>query len=68
MVAEGWSEHDALVEKIRQKIAFLKSQAALSTQLGARTIQMLGLLPHYLHYARGLASVRTDLLLGREMV
>ena len=68
VLAEGWSEHDPLVEKIRQKIAFLKSQAALSQQLGVRTMQMLGLLPHYLHYARGLASVRTDLLLGREML
>jgi hypothetical protein len=26
------------------------------------------MLPRYLHYARGLASVRTDLLLGREML
>jgi glycosyltransferase involved in cell wall biosynthesis len=67
-LAEGWSEHDSLVEKIREKIAFLKSQAALSQQLGVRTMQMVGLLPHYLHYARGLASVRTDLLLDREML
>lgn len=68
VLAEGWSEQDPLVDKIRQKIAFLKKQSALSQQLGLRTMQMLGLLPHYLHYARGLASVRTDLLLGREML
>ncbi|WP_162601906.1 glycosyltransferase family 2 protein [Occallatibacter savannae] len=68
VTAEGWSQNDALVENIRQKIAFLKSQAALSTQPGARAMQMLGLLPKYLHYARGLASVRKDLLLGREML
>lgn len=68
VLAEGWSEHDALVAKIRAKIAFLKRQSALSPQFGVRTVQMLGQLPNYLHYARGLASVRTDLLLGREML
>lgn len=68
VLAEGWSEQDGLVEKIRQKVAFLKRQSALSTKLGVRTMQMLGLLPKYLHYARGLGSVRTDLLLGRETV
>jgi glycosyltransferase involved in cell wall biosynthesis len=68
VLAEGWSEHDGLVEKIRGKIAFLKSQASLSQQLGMRAMQMVGLLPHYVHYARGLASMRTDLLLGREML
>jgi len=68
VLGEGWSERDALVAKLREKIAFLKSQAALSQQPGLRTMQMLGMLPRYLHYARGLASVRTDLLLGREML
>jgi glycosyltransferase involved in cell wall biosynthesis len=68
VLAEGWSEHDGLVERIREKIAFLKRQSALSERLGIRTMQMLGLLPHYLHYARGLGSLRTDLLLGREML
>jgi glycosyltransferase involved in cell wall biosynthesis len=68
VLAEGWSEQDGLVEKIREKIAFLKRQSALSERLGVRTMQMLGLLPHYLHYARGLGSLRTDLLLGREML
>lgn len=66
--AEGWNEHDALVEKLRKKIAFLKQQSSLSQRLGVRTMQMLGLLPNYLHYARGLGSLRTDLLLGREML
>jgi glycosyltransferase involved in cell wall biosynthesis len=68
VLAEGWSEHDGLGERIREKIAFLKRQSALSERLGTRTRQMLGLLPHYLHYARGLGSLRTDLLLGREML
>jgi len=68
VLEEGWSEHDPLIAKIRAKIAFLKRQAALSPQFGMRTMQMLGQLPNYLHYARGLASVRTDLLLGREML
>jgi hypothetical protein len=68
VLAEGWNQHDVLVEKIRKKIAFLKSQAALSPRLGVRTMQLLGLLPHYVQYARGLASLRTDLMLGREML
>lgn len=67
VLAEGWSEHDGLVVKLREKIAFLKRQSELSPQLAVRTLQLMGLLPHYLHYARGLASLRTDLLLGREM-
>ena len=68
VLAEGWNQHDVLVGKIRKKIEFLKSQAALSPQLGVRTMQLLGLLPHYVQYARGLASLRTDLMLGREML
>lgn len=68
VLAEGWSEHDALVARIRKKIAFLKRQSALSQNLGIRTMQMLGLLPDYLQYARGLGSLRKDLLLGREML
>lgn len=68
VLAEGWNEHDALVERLREKIAFLKRQSSLSHRLGVRTMQMLGLLPNYLHYARGLGSLRTDLLLGREML
>ena len=61
VLAEGWSEHDGLVEKIRQKIAFLKRQSSLSQKLGVRTMQMLGLLPQYVLYARGLGSLRADL-------
>ena len=66
VLAEGWDEHDALIAKIREKIAFLKTQSRLSPSLGVRTLQMVGQLPRYLHYARGLGSLRTDLLLGRE--
>jgi glycosyltransferase involved in cell wall biosynthesis len=67
ILAEGWSEHDGLVERIREKIAFLKRQSALSEKLGVRTMQMLGLLPQYLHYARGLGALRADLLAVREL-
>jgi glycosyltransferase involved in cell wall biosynthesis len=66
LLAEGWNEGDALVGKIREKIAFLKRQATLSPSLGVRTLQMMGQLPHYMQYARGLGSLRTDFLLGRE--
>jgi glycosyltransferase involved in cell wall biosynthesis len=67
VLAEGWNEQDTLVQKLHEKIAFLKCQSSLSQRLGVRTMQMLGLLPNYLHYARGLGSLRKDLLLGREM-
>jgi len=66
VLSGGWSYSDGLVERIGAKITFLKQQSALSEQLGLRTLQMVGLLPNYLHYARGLGSLRTDLLLGRE--
>ncbi len=64
--AEGWSENDVLLGKIHEKVAFLKRQSTLSPSLGVRTLQMIGQLPSYLHYARGLGSLRNDLLLGRE--
>lgn len=64
--AEGWSENDVLLGKIHEKVAFLKRQSTLSPSLGVRTLQMIGQLPRYLHYARGLGSLRNDLLLGRE--
>jgi glycosyltransferase involved in cell wall biosynthesis len=64
--AEGWSEKDVLLGKIHEKVAFLKRQSTLSPSLGVRTLQMIGQLPSYLHYARGLGSLRNDLLLGRE--
>lgn len=67
LLSEGWSQQDELVGKLCEKIEFLKRQSALSPRLGIRTMQMLGLLRHYAHYARGLGSLRTDLLLGREM-
>jgi glycosyltransferase involved in cell wall biosynthesis len=66
VLAEGWNENDALIEKLNEKIAFLKRQSNLSPSLGVRTLQMVGQLPGYVHYARGLGSLRTDLLLGRE--
>ena len=66
LLEEGWNERDALIGKIREKIAFLKTQSRLSPSLGVRTVQMVAQLPRYLHYARGLGSLRTDLLLGRE--
>ncbi len=66
ILAEGWNEHDPLIAKIREKIAFLKTQSSLSPSFGVRSLQMVGQLPRYLHYARGLGSLRTDLLLGRE--
>ena len=66
MRSEGWNENHALVAKLREKIDFLKRQSNLSTSLGVRTVQMIGQLPRYVHYARGLGSLRTDLLLGRE--
>lgn len=67
VLAEGWNEHDALIAKIREKIEFLKMQSNLSPSLGVRTLQMVGQLPRYVHYARGLGSMRTDLFLGREV-
>jgi glycosyltransferase involved in cell wall biosynthesis len=66
LLAEGWSENDALFGKIHEKISFLKRQSTLSPSLGVRTLQMMGQLPRYMHYARGLGSLRSDLLLGRE--
>ena len=66
VLAEGWNEHDALIVKIREKIEFLRMQANLSSSLGVRTLQMVGQLPRYVHYARGLGSLRTDFCLGRE--
>jgi glycosyltransferase involved in cell wall biosynthesis len=63
---EGSDNNDALIRKIREKIEFLKSQARLSTSVGVRTFQIFSQLPRYAHYARGLGSLRTDLLLGRE--
>ncbi|HEY2470119.1 MAG TPA: glycosyltransferase family 2 protein [Terracidiphilus sp.] len=68
VLAEGWNEHDDLIVKLREKIAFLKRQSTLSQSLGVRVLQMMGQLPRYAHYGRGLGSLRTDFLLGREMI
>lgn len=68
VLGEGRNEHDGLILKIREKIAFLKRQSTLSQSLGVRVLQMMGQLPRYVHYARGLGSLRTDFLLGREMI
>jgi hypothetical protein len=66
VLEEGWNPNDRLLEKMREKIKFLKTQATLSPSLGLRTLQMAAQLPRYAHYARGLGSLRKDLLLGRE--
>lgn len=66
VVAEGWNEHDALVMQLHEKITFLKRQSTLSPSMGVRILQMLAQLPQYLHYARGLGSLRSDFMLGRE--
>jgi hypothetical protein len=68
VLAEGWNERDALIVKIRHKIEFLKRQSTLSPSLGVRILQMIGQLPRYVHYARGLGSLRADFLLGRDML
>ncbi len=67
LLSEGWNSQDGLVARVREKIAFLRRQSMLSQRLAVRTLQVTRQLHSYLHYARGLASLRTDLLLGREM-
>jgi glycosyltransferase involved in cell wall biosynthesis len=62
----GWDGQDELIAQLRKKIAFLQQQSRLSTSLSVRALQMLGHLPDYVHYARGLGSIRADFLLGRE--
>jgi len=66
LLLSGWKEQDELIIRLREKIAFLRQQSMLSTSLVVRVMQMVGLLPRYIHYARGLGVLRTDLLLGRE--
>ena len=68
LLDRGWKDQSELVRKIREKIAFLERQAALSPSLAVRLPQMIGLLPQYLQYARGLGSLRKDFLLGRELL
>ena len=67
VMAEGWKEHDSLAIQLREKITFLRRQSMLSPSIGVRILQMIGQLPRYAHYARGLGSLRADFLLGREM-
>jgi glycosyltransferase involved in cell wall biosynthesis len=68
VLSEGWSKNDALIGQIREKIEFLNKQSTLSPSFGVRTLQMIGQLPRYVHYARGLGSLRADLMLGREVL
>jgi glycosyltransferase involved in cell wall biosynthesis len=62
----GWTNQDELIARLHEKVRFLRKQSALSTRLTIRLLQMIGLFPRYLHYARGLGSLRADVLLGRE--
>jgi len=66
LLRSGWTEKDGIIHRIRAKGAFLQKESMLSESLVARVLQMIGLLPLYLHYARGLGALRADLLLGRE--
>jgi glycosyltransferase involved in cell wall biosynthesis len=66
LLRSGLSERDELILQLHEKIAFLRKQSMLSTSLVVRVRQILSLFPCYLQYARGLGSLRTDLLLGRE--
>jgi hypothetical protein len=67
LVAEGGTENEDLVMGVREKIAFLNHQSTLSPSLAVRVLQMTRLLPQYLQYARGLGSVRKDLMLSEDM-
>lgn len=67
LVERGWKKEDRLLVKIREKIVFLTLQAKLSSSFAMRVLQMGRLLPRYVQYARGLGSLRKDILLGREM-
>ena len=67
LLSSGWSQQSEVAAALREKIAFLKRQSTLSPSLAVRIMQMIQLLPQYMHYARGLGSIRNDFLLGREM-
>jgi glycosyltransferase involved in cell wall biosynthesis len=67
LIAEGGTGNDDLVREIREKIAFLSRQSKLSPSLAVRVLQMIRLLPQYVQYARGLGSLRKDLMLGGDM-
>ena len=67
LIVEGGTGNDDLVRAIREKIAFLNRQSTLSPSLAVRILQMIRLLPQYVQYARGLGSLRKDLMLGGEV-
>jgi glycosyltransferase involved in cell wall biosynthesis len=67
LLHSGWTNQDGLIPRLREKVRFLRRQSTLSTSLTIRVLQMIGLFPRYLHYARGLGALRADVLLGREM-
>jgi glycosyltransferase involved in cell wall biosynthesis len=66
LLAKGWSQQNVVIAYIQEKIAFLRRQSTLSPSLAVRILQMIKLLPQYVHHARGLGSIRSDFLLGRE--
>ena len=66
LLHSGWTDKEDIIHRVRAKIAFLHRESMLSTSILIRVLQMIGLFPLYLHYARGLGAMRTDLLLGRE--
>jgi hypothetical protein len=68
LASDGGARNDNLIPRIRKKIAFLKRQSTLSQSLGVRVVQILGFLPSYVHYARGVGSLCADFLLGRETI
>jgi len=67
LLAHGWRQQGELVVQLREKVAFLRRQSILSPSLLIRLPQMIGLLPQYLQYARGVGSLRKDFMLGREL-
>ncbi len=67
LIAEAGSENDDLIMGVREKIAFLNRQSTLSPSLAVRILQMTWLLPQYVQYARGIGSLRKDLMLGGEV-
>jgi glycosyltransferase involved in cell wall biosynthesis len=67
IIADFGIEKEGLVREVREKIAFLIRQSTLSPSLPVRIVQMTYLLPRYLRYARGLGSLRKDLMLGGEI-
>ena len=67
LTAKAGTGNDDLVRAIREKIAFLNRQSTLSPSLAVRILQMIRLLPQYVQYARGIGSLRKDLMIGGEV-